>query len=53
VALSSLATPAFAETADISAADTAWMMVATALVLMMTRPCENVFSPPKTAGSWA
>jgi Ammonium Transporter Family len=43
VALSSLATPAFAETADISAADTAWMMVATALVLMMTIPGLALF----------
>src|SRR5487761_2075801 len=31
----SFATPAFAGTSDISAADTAWMIVATALVLMM------------------
>jgi ammonium transporter, Amt family len=43
VALSSLATPAFAETADISAADTAWMMVATALILMMTIPGLALF----------
>jgi ammonium transporter, Amt family len=39
----SCATPAFAETADISAADTAWMMVATALVLMMTIPGLALF----------
>ena len=31
-------TPAFAETPTINAADTAWMIVATALVLMMTIP---------------
>jgi Amt family ammonium transporter len=39
----SLATPAFAETATISAADTAWMIVATALVLMMTVPGLALF----------
>jgi ammonium transporter, Amt family len=39
----SCATPAFAETADISAADTAWMIVATALVLMMTVPGLALF----------
>ena len=39
----SCATPAFAETADISAADTTWMMVATALVLMMTIPGLALF----------
>jgi Amt family ammonium transporter len=39
----SCATPAFAETADISAADTAWMIVATALVLMMTIPGLALF----------
>src|SRR3989442_819705 len=39
----SLATPAFAETATISAADTAWMIVATALVLMMTIPGLALF----------
>jgi ammonium transporter, Amt family len=43
VAMSSFATPALAETADISAADTAWMMVATALVLMMTIPGLALF----------
>ena len=39
----SFATPAFAETSDISAADTAWMIVATALVLMMTIPGLALF----------
>ena len=39
LAASSLATPALAaETSTINAADTAWMIVATALVLMMTIP---------------
>ncbi len=38
-----LATPAFAETSTISAADTAWMIVATALVLMMTIPGLALF----------
>jgi Amt family ammonium transporter len=38
-----LATPAFAETSEISAADTAWMIVATALVLMMTIPGLALF----------
>src|SRR3979490_697561 len=38
-----IATPAFAETSDISAADTAWMIVATALVLMMTIPGLALF----------
>src|SRR6202163_4563224 len=37
------ATPAFAETSEISAADTAWMIVATALVLMMTIPGLALF----------
>ena len=37
------ATPAFAETSDINAADTAWMIVATALVLMMTIPGLALF----------
>jgi ammonium transporter, Amt family len=37
------ATPAFAETSAISAADTAWMIVATALVLMMTVPGLALF----------
>jgi len=40
---SSFATPAFAGTSDISAADTAWMIVATALVLMMTLPGLALF----------
>src|SRR5450432_2759791 len=39
----SLATPAVAETSEISAADTAWMIVATALVLMMTIPGLALF----------
>jgi Amt family ammonium transporter len=43
VAMSSFATPAFAETAEISSADTAWMIVATALVLMMTIPGLALF----------
>ena len=38
-----LATPAFAETSEINAADTAWMIVATALVLMMTIPGLALF----------
>jgi len=42
-AISSFATPAFAETSEISAADTAWMIVATALVLMMTIPGLALF----------
>ncbi len=37
------ATPAFAQTPAISAADTAWMIVATALVLMMTIPGLALF----------
>jgi Amt family ammonium transporter len=37
------ATPAFASTSAISAADTAWMIVATALVLMMTIPGLALF----------
>ena len=41
--MSLAATPALAETADISAADTAWMIVATALVLMMTIPGLALF----------
>ncbi|MES1149135.1 MAG: ammonia channel protein, partial [Bradyrhizobium guangdongense] len=39
----SLATPAQAATSDISPADTAWMIVATALVLMMTIPGLALF----------
>src|ERR1051326_3482402 len=38
-----LATPALAETSTINAADTAWMIVATALVLMMTIPGLALF----------
>src|SRR5258705_6083275 len=38
-----LTTPALAETSTISAADTAWMIVATALVLMMTIPGLALF----------
>src|SRR6202163_2072282 len=37
------ATPAFAETSTINAADTAWMIVATAFVLMMTIPGLALF----------
>jgi Amt family ammonium transporter len=37
------ATPAFAQTPAINAADTAWMIVATALVLMMTVPGLALF----------
>src|ERR1700681_3345902 len=37
------ATPAFAETSTISTADTAWMIMATALVLMMTIPGLALF----------
>jgi Amt family ammonium transporter len=37
------ATPAFAEASTISAADTAWMIVATAFVLMMTIPGLALF----------
>src|SRR5262244_2587303 len=36
-------TPAFAETSAINAADTAWMITATALVLMMTVPGLALF----------
>src|SRR5262245_46158152 len=43
VASASLATPALAETSTINAADTAWMTVATALVLMMTIPGLALF----------
>ena len=39
----SAATPAFAETSTISPADTAWMIVATALVLLMTIPGLALF----------
>ena len=37
------ATPALAETVKIDAADTAWMITATALVLMMTIPGLALF----------
>jgi ammonium transporter, Amt family len=37
------ATPAFAQSSTVSAADTAWMIVATALVLMMTIPGLALF----------
>ena len=40
---SALPSPALAETSTISAADTAWMIVATALVLMMTIPGLALF----------
>src|SRR5450432_2520776 len=43
LAIVSFATPAFAETSTISAADTAWMIVATAFVLMMTVPGLALF----------
>jgi ammonium transporter, Amt family len=43
VAVVSFATPAYAATSEISAADTAWMIVATALVLMMTIPGLALF----------
>src|SRR5512135_957468 len=39
----SFATPASAATSEINAADTAWMIVATALVLMMTLPGLALF----------
>ena len=42
-AIISFATPAFAETSTISPADTAWMIVATAFVLMMTIPGLALF----------
>jgi Amt family ammonium transporter len=38
-----IATPAFADTSSINAADTAWMIVATAFVLMMTIPGLALF----------
>ena len=37
------ATPSFAATSDINGADTAWMIVATGLVLMMTIPALALF----------
>jgi ammonium transporter, Amt family len=42
-AILGFATPAFANNSTISAADTAWMIVATALVLMMTVPGLALF----------
>src|SRR3978361_1739222 len=42
-AIVSFATPAFPETSPINAADTAWMIVATAFVLMMTIPGLALF----------
>src|SRR5499426_172205 len=42
-AIGTAVTPAFAHTSEISAADTAWMIVATALVLMMTIPGLALF----------
>jgi Amt family ammonium transporter len=43
LATAGLATPAFAAPSEINAADTAWMIVATALVLMMTIPGLALF----------
>ncbi len=43
VAVIFFASPAFAETSTIDAADTAWMIAATALVLMMTIPGLALF----------
>jgi ammonium transporter, Amt family len=43
LAVFSAVTPAFAASPDVSAADTAWMIVATALVLMMTIPGLALF----------
>jgi Amt family ammonium transporter len=43
VTIVAFATPALAEASTISAADTAWMIVATALVLMMTIPGLALF----------
>src|SRR5215211_2274439 len=43
VGFATLATPACAEASDINGADTAWMIVATALVLMMTLPGLALF----------
>ncbi|HLZ03554.1 MAG TPA: ammonium transporter [Bradyrhizobium sp.] len=42
-AIFAVATPAHAASSEINAADTAWMMVATALVLMMTIPGLALF----------
>src|SRR6201995_1979543 len=43
VSVSLLATPSLAATSDINAADTAWLIVATGLVLMMTIPALALF----------
>jgi Amt family ammonium transporter len=43
IAFLSFATPAFAATSAINPADTAWMIIATALVLMMTIPGLALF----------
>ena len=43
LAIVAFATPAFAATSEINAADIAWMMVATTLVLMMTIPGLALF----------
>src|SRR6201995_4727575 len=43
LAIAGSATPALAATSEINAADTAWMIVATALVLMMTIPGLALF----------
>src|SRR5499427_11045931 len=43
LAIAGLTTPAFAASSEINAADTAWMIVATALVLMMTIPGLALF----------
>src|SRR5580704_14680157 len=43
LAVFSASRPAFATNSEISAADTAWMIVATALVLMMTLPGLALF----------
>ena len=43
VSVSLSATPSFAATSEINAADTAWMIVATGLVLMMTIPALALF----------
>ncbi len=43
VSIGASASPAFAETAKIDAADTGWMIVASALVLMMTIPGLALF----------
>ena len=43
IVFATLTTPALAETSTINAADTAWMIVATALVLMMTIPGLALF----------